>query len=68
MEGKNIAMIRINGTSKFSIKLHSSILRTFAFSWIAMRAPVVTNLLLMYLITQEGALVAQYGFGIHTVS
>jgi hypothetical protein len=34
-------------------------------------AHVVTNLgllLLMHLITQEGALVAQHGFGIHPVS
>jgi hypothetical protein len=32
LKGKNIAMIIINGTSKFSMKLHSSILHTFAFS------------------------------------
>jgi hypothetical protein len=70
LKGKNIAMITINEISRFSMKLHSFILHTFAFSWIAMRALVVTNLgllLLMHLIAQEGALEAQYGFGIHIV-
>jgi hypothetical protein len=43
LKGKNIAMIIINGTSKFSMKLHSSILHTFAFYLNTMRAPVVTN-------------------------
>ena len=31
LKGKNIAMITINGTSRYSMKLHSSILHTFAF-------------------------------------
>jgi hypothetical protein len=52
------------------MKLHSSILHTFAFSRIAMRALVVTNLgflLFMHFIAQEGVLEAQHGFDIHTV-
>jgi hypothetical protein len=34
---KNIAMITINGTLRYSMKLHSSILHTFAFYLNAMR-------------------------------
>jgi hypothetical protein len=72
LKGKNITMITINGTSRFSMKLHSSIPHTFAFYQNAkttamrfillgsgVRAPVVTNLgllLLMHLIAREGAL------------
>jgi hypothetical protein len=37
LKDKNIAMIRINGTSRCSMKLHSSILHTFAFYLNAMR-------------------------------
>jgi hypothetical protein len=65
LKGKNIAMITINGTSRYSKKLHISILHTFSFYLNAMRAPVVTNcglLLLMHLIAQEGVLEAQHGF------
>jgi hypothetical protein len=37
LKGKNIAMITINGTSTYSMKLHSFILHTFAFYLNAMR-------------------------------
>jgi hypothetical protein len=37
LKGKNIAMITINGTSRYSMKLHSSIIHTFAFYLNAMR-------------------------------
>jgi len=44
-------MITINGTSRYSIKLHSSIFHTFAF----MIALVITNSgLLTHLIAQKG--------------
>jgi hypothetical protein len=64
---KNIAVITINGTSRYLMKLHCSIYLCL-FTWMAMRAPVVTKwglLLLMHLIAQEGALVTQPRFGIH---
>jgi hypothetical protein len=37
LKGKNIAMITISGTSRYLMKLHSSILHTFAFYLDAMR-------------------------------
>lgn len=37
LKGKNIAMTTVNGTSRYSMKLHSSILHTFAFYLNAMR-------------------------------
>jgi hypothetical protein len=38
LKSKSIAMITINGTSRYSKKLHSSILHTFAFYLNAMRS------------------------------
>jgi hypothetical protein len=38
LKGKNIAMITINRTSRYSMKLLSSILQTFAFYLNAMRS------------------------------
>jgi hypothetical protein len=38
LNGKNIAMITINETSRYSKKMHSSILHTFAFYLNAMRS------------------------------
>jgi hypothetical protein len=37
LKSKNIARITINGTSRYSMKLHSSILHTFGFYLNAMR-------------------------------
>jgi hypothetical protein len=43
LKGKNITMITINGTSRYSMKLHSSILHTFAFYLNAMRSIILGN-------------------------
>ena len=37
LKGKNIAMITMNGTSRYSMKLDSSIFQTFSFYLNAMR-------------------------------